>query len=186
MWFTPLTHLNKVIMLISKYQTLWQLLTPLSEETVSISGSLLNLLINGLSRRPVSPLRESCECRQTNLLSVHNTWLITHWIRHNMTVSVSLLLLLITLFCWISISSGTKSSKSTTPIQSQALGGRRETLLEEFLEERLMLSGTGGETGGEADVVCSRNRGHWEICQIYQNRHKHIQNHDCLEHIKMI
>ena len=44
-------------------------LTPLSEVIVSV----LNLLINGLRHRPVSPLRESCECRQTNLLSVHNT-----------------------------------------------------------------------------------------------------------------
>ncbi len=35
-------------------------LTPLSEVIVSV----LNLLINGLSRRPVSPLRESCECRR--------------------------------------------------------------------------------------------------------------------------
>jgi len=44
-------------------------LTSLSEVIVSV----MNLLINGLSRRLVSPLRESCVCRQTNLLSVHNT-----------------------------------------------------------------------------------------------------------------
>jgi len=91
-----------------------------------------------------------CVCRQTNLLSVHNTWLITHWIRHTMTVSGSLLPLLITLFCWTSISSGTKSSTSKTPstttsTERDAAGGVCGGVTD--------VERTVWETGREDDVV---------------------------------